>query len=120
MNPQMQPIDPTSLPRPVNPITAVPEPSQPITPNESAAQVDAMHGTSQAIVPQGANMSAHSPSIAEDVDLIEKEWVEKAKHIVSTTRDDPSEQNLEISKLKADYMKKRYNKDLDIDAGQAK
>jgi hypothetical protein len=52
------------------------------------------------------------PQIADDIDLIEKEWVVKAKEIVAKTKDDPYRQNQEMSKVKADYLKKRYNKDL--------
>jgi hypothetical protein len=55
-----------------------------------------------------------NPAIADDVDLIEKEWVEKAKAIVSQTKEDPYKQNKEISKMKADYIKKRYNKDVHL------
>lgn len=51
---------------------------------------------------------------AEDADLIEKTWVEKAKQIVSETRGDPYSQNKEINKVKADYIKKRYNKDIKL------
>lgn len=54
------------------------------------------------------------PSEAEDSDLIEKEWVERAKEIVEHTKDDPYEQQKALSKMKADYMKKRYNKDIKI------
>ncbi len=57
-----------------------------------------------------------SPSVANDLDLIEKEWVEKAKAIVIKTRTDPHTQNDEINKFKADYMKKRYGKDIKIEA----
>ena len=49
---------------------------------------------------------------AHDVDLIEKEWVQKAKAIVAHTTGDPYTQNKEINKIKADYIKKRYNKDI--------
>lgn len=52
--------------------------------------------------------------IADDADLIEKEWVERAKAIVAQTKDDPHRQNKEISKVKAVYLKKRYNKDLKV------
>lgn len=52
--------------------------------------------------------------MAEDTDLIEKEWVEKAKEIVERTRHDPYLQNREITKMKADYMRKRYNKDIRV------
>lgn len=56
--------------------------------------------------------STTTPAIADDVDLIEKEWVEKAKEIVNKTKDNPYLQNKAISEMKADYIKKRYNKDL--------
>ena len=49
---------------------------------------------------------------AEDADLIEKAWIEKAKRIVAETRGDPYAQNKEINKVKADYIKKRYNRDI--------
>jgi hypothetical protein len=52
------------------------------------------------------------PTIAEDVDLIEKEWVKKAKDIVSATLGDPYMQNKQISKMKAEYVKKRYDREI--------
>lgn len=55
-----------------------------------------------------------TPAIADDADLIEKEWVMKAKQIVEKTKDDPHRQNEEINKVKADYLKKRYNHDLKV------
>jgi hypothetical protein len=54
------------------------------------------------------------PLTAEDVDLIEKAWVEKAKVIVKSTIGDPRKQNLELSKVKADYLMKRYNKEIKV------
>lgn len=53
--------------------------------------------------------------IADDADLIEKEWVEKAKAIVAQTAHDPSMQTKEVGKIKADYMQKRYNKQLKLE-----
>lgn len=55
-----------------------------------------------------------APPIAADVDLIEQEWVSRAKRIVEQTREDPHMQNKEMSKFKADYIKKRYNKDIKV------
>lgn len=55
-----------------------------------------------------------TPIIADDSDLIEKEWVLKAKEIVARTKHDPYLQNKEVERIKADYMKKRYNKDIRI------
>lgn len=52
--------------------------------------------------------------IADDVDVIEKEWVDRAKKIISLTSDDPYVETKEIGKLKATYMKKRFNKDIPL------
>lgn len=52
------------------------------------------------------------PAVAGDDDLIEKEWVDKAKQIISSTRDDPARREKEVSRLQADYLKKRYGKEL--------
>jgi hypothetical protein len=52
------------------------------------------------------------PTIASDVDVIEKEWVNKAKIIVNQTRQDPYMQEKQVSELQADYLKKRYGKDV--------
>ncbi len=60
--------------------------------------------------PAVSGVTAHLS--AEDADLIEKEWVLKAKEIVARTHGDPFVQNNEINKIKADYIKKRYNKDI--------
>ena len=59
-----------------------------------------------------ASVSATADMTAEDVDLIEKEWVKRAKDIVEKTINDPQAQSEELSKVKADYIKKRYNRDV--------
>ncbi len=53
-----------------------------------------------------------APLVANDDDLIEKEWVDKAKKIITETRDDPHRREREVGKLQVDYLKKRYGKDL--------
>lgn len=60
---------------------------------------------------------ANTPHAADDVDLIEKEWVQRAKALVAKTKDDPHQQNKEINKFKADYIKKRYNKEIKVSEG---
>ena len=52
------------------------------------------------------------PQVAADEDLIEKEWVDKAKQIITETKEDPHLREKEVGKLQADYLKKRYGKDL--------
>jgi hypothetical protein len=51
-----------------------------------------------------------SISVTDDRDLIEKEWVDKAKQIVERTRDDPRQQSKELTVVRADYMQQHYNK----------
>lgn len=71
-------------------------------------------------VPQGQQTSSSGdndddidvPEVAEDVDLIEKEWVQKAKDIVNMTYGDPYTQNKKISKMKVEYIKKRYDREI--------
>lgn len=58
-----------------------------------------------------SSIQPHDPTpIAADDDLIEKEWVEKAKQVVAETRNDPHAQDAAVGKLQADYLKKRYGK----------
>ena len=97
------PVDPAmvapALPPAPYPAPAVP-PIPPADSNGSAAAV-----TAPAIT---------LPPMADDSDLIEKEWVEKAKEIVSKTSQDPYQQNREMTLAKADYLKKRYNREIKI------
>ncbi len=53
-----------------------------------------------------------APLVANDDDLIEKEWVDRAKKIVSDTQNDPHRRENEVSKLQIDYIKKRFGRDL--------
>lgn len=52
---------------------------------------------------------------AADSDRIEKEWIDRAKSVVAQTRDDPFEQKNAMSKVKADYIQKRFNKTVKTD-----
>jgi hypothetical protein len=55
------------------------------------------------------------PATADDNDLIEKEWVNKAKQIVERTRDDPYRQSEQLTGVKVDYLQKRYGKMIKVD-----
>ena len=79
------------------------------TDDSAAAAISPATGTTT-----GTATSIATPQIADDLDLIEKEWVDKAKQIVEQTAHDPYLQNKEIIKVKVDYLKKRYNKDLKV------
>lgn len=80
---------------------------QTITPSADPATV-----SPQATIAIGSAVLSDLPAVADDIDLIEKEWVEKAKHVVQATIGDPYNQNKQINKIKADYIKKRYNRDI--------
>ena len=61
---------------------------------------------------QQASPADDLPVLAADDDLIEKEWVDKAKKIITETKDDPYRREQEVNRLQADYLKKRYGKEL--------
>lgn len=104
-NQQLPPTSGVDLPV-LAPTADVPAPSESAVPVPAAANVPQGGG-----VP-GGKQSPDSPEVAEDVDLIEKEWVAKAKMIVARTANDPSQQSKELGKFKADYLKTRFNKDI--------
>lgn len=51
-----------------------------------------------------------NPEIASDGHKLEKEWVERTKKVVNETKDDPREEEIQVGELKADYLKKRFNR----------
>lgn len=61
---------------------------------------------------QATSPTTDTPALASDEDLIEKEWVDKAKKIIAQTKDDPYRREQEVSKLQADYLRKRYGREL--------
>ena len=83
-------------------LPAIPLPTVPAIPNAAASDNPATSA-------QGQN-----PPIKDDGDLIEKEWVNKAKQIVEHNRDDPHKQSEEMTVFRADYMKKRYGKTIKL------
>ncbi len=75
------------------------------------------------ITDQTATTAPASPATvdltAHNTDRIEKEWVARTKSIVNQTRDDPHRQKSEMSKVKADYIHKRFNKIIKTDEATA-
>lgn len=55
-----------------------------------------------------------APNVASDDDVIEKEWINMAKKVLSLTKGDPFQKGHEISKLQADYLEKRYGKQVKV------
>ncbi len=98
---------PQSGPPPVFDMNLGPQPAV-------ATTFDPAQMISTSPAPSQSPMGSAMPQIADDNDLIEKEWVEKAKQIVEHTKSDPRKQNTEMNKIKADYLKKRYNKEVKL------
>lgn len=66
----------------------------------------------QPVVPVAADDSV--PADAGDDDLIEKEWVDKAKQIIAKTKDDPYTREREVSKLQIEYIRRRYGRQIGV------
>jgi len=92
-----------------------PAPPTPSQAGASAQYVPPVMPQQAGAVNPSATPVASVPLIADDAELIEKEWVLKAKQIVAATKEDPYTQTKEMSKFKADYLKKRYNKDVKVE-----
>ncbi|MEX1995654.1 MAG: hypothetical protein WD887_02670 [Candidatus Saccharimonadales bacterium] len=91
---------------PVDNPPLIPVPS-PVTATSQSDDDDTATGTASATDTSGLP--------AADADRIEKQWVERAKVIVNQTQDDPHKQKSEMSRVKAEYIKKRYNKTVQVD-----
>lgn len=92
----MRSVDRSPMPAPP-PVVPVPVPA-PVVPAPSVA----------------APQADDNPVLAADDDLIEKEWVDKAKRIILDTKNDPYRREQEVSRLQADYLRKRYGKELGV------
>ena len=65
----------------------------------------------QATQPATATTTASGdPDNAADQDKIEQEWVDKVKEVISKTQHDPFAQQMNISIMMRDYVKKRFGK----------
>ena len=66
-------------------------------------------------VQQPSQATLIAPMIAADEDLIEKEWVDKAKEIIKSTADDPHARTAQVSELQRSYLEKRYGKKIGVE-----
>ena len=125
MGPPQQPLGPESLPQ--HSPEAQPLPERP-APEERRSGHDGDGGAGQVVPtaplpaapvapqtqPPTSDPVDDNPLVAADEDLIEKEWVDRAKKIIADTKHDPYEQEQAINRLQADYQKKRYGRELKV------
>ena len=64
----------------------------------------------QPVATQPVSTDSTLPVEASDNDVMEKEWVDKIKQIITSTKRDPHAQQNEVSRLMADYVLKRFGK----------
>jgi len=60
----------------------------------------------------GSASAQLAPSVAEDVDVIEPEWVKKAEEAVAANREDPRAEESAVEAIQIEYLKTRYNLDV--------
>lgn len=60
--------------------------------------------------PQQPDPLAVNPTAANDDDVIEKEWVDRAKQVILQTKDNPYAREKAIGELQRDYLAKRYGR----------
>jgi hypothetical protein len=89
-----------SVPMPVPTTVPLPQPPASTSVQDDSATQD--------------DQKAAANKLLKDKDLIEKEWVNKAKAIVEQTRDYPFKQSEDLTNLKADYMKREFNKTIKL------
>jgi hypothetical protein len=63
---------------------------------------------------------AMDSSTDDNTDALDEEWINKAKAVVEQTKHDPRLESTELSKVKADYLRIRYNKHIKVAEEQSK
>lgn len=62
--------------------------------------------------PVAVDPAAVNPVAANDDDVIEKEWVDRAKQVIIQTKDNPYAREKAIGELQRDYLSKRYGRQI--------
>jgi hypothetical protein len=100
-----------------------PQPGSTAVTDDAAVQLPALPAATVIPADEPALVAPSSPLTAgfkaHESDLIEKEWIGKTKEIVAKTTDDPHKQKEELSRVKADYIHKRFNKIIRTDEASA-
>ena len=108
---------------------------QPAQPLEQLKSTESHERNSHAVVNSATNLASSLPVViptadpvddtthalgqvaaitASNDDVIEKEWVNKSKKILKDTKGDPYRKEHEVSKLQADYLYKRFDKQVNV------
>lgn len=104
---------------PARPETSGNQPQQPALPAVPVDIPDAGQPVVAALQDVPTPIPTDPKSIAQDSDNIEREWVDKVKNVIAHTQDDPYLQKDQMSKVKAEYIQKRFNKTIKTDEAAA-
>jgi hypothetical protein len=121
MNPQQNSSSPQdkepaiNLPEiPAAPPAVAPTTSSSLTPPPAPTNLPDPSATPAGVQPTTAPTSVTpGPATAADVDVIEKEWVDKADEVVKKTVGDPHAEEEGVEELQTDYLEKRYDHKVD-------
>lgn len=103
-------LETNPMPQPSAESAPVPAQTAPVATPSPTTSSDANPGKPTA-VSQASIETTEIP--AEDVDVIEKEWVERAENIIKTNANDPEREEAEEEALSKEYLKKRFNFDVE-------
>jgi hypothetical protein len=93
-----------------------PEPVLPVVPDDlPVADKPVIAAPPDAPAPVAVDPKA----VAADSDHIEREWIDKVKDVVARTHEDPHLQKEQMSRVKAEYIQKRFNKQVKTDEAPA-
>lgn len=102
---------------PARPEQAAKQPALPAVPDDiPVADQPVIAAPPQDVTPP---IPTDPKAVAADTDHIEQEWVDKVKTIVARTQDDPHLQKEQMSRIKAEYIQKRFNKTIKTDEATA-
>lgn len=137
MNPQLDPPHGLHLPQPAHtpPQQAAPSGAQQQVGQQAPIQSPPMQYAYMPPAPAPAAPSightvSQGESMMRQVDAqemagsddsgahLDEQWVDKAKELVGRYGSDPYSQSRELSKLKAEYLKARYNKEIKVSKDQ--
>jgi hypothetical protein len=90
-----------------------------------AVPLQGAHAVSHTITPAspaaaGQAVPATSAAGDDNTDALDEEWINKAKAIVEQTKHDPRMESAQLGKVKAEYLRIRYNKHIKVSEEHSK
>lgn len=133
MDPHAETTPGLALPKPSSEQVVTPMPPELTPSNESAHEVATAPATSSPSLAQqvpsvpastvvadpaatqgATSAAAAAASVDDSGDALDEEWINKAKAIVERTKSDPYQESQELGRVKADYLRIRYNKHIKV------